>query len=555
MTPGVASRSRTLLRAPIANDSERAHFQRRLAFSLLVVFILAFGFWLVTVGAHPFLGHGSISVLFRGPVTTAQLATTFTALFGWLLLRVRKWSIDFVDAVDVLSTLLICWGWGFMATCDSAARRPELVGLLAISYSLVTRTAFVPSTTLRTAVLATAAFLPIIPETYAMYARDAATTLALDKAKALPLGPAVYAGIWSALGVACTSTISYVIYGLRLQVRKAMQLGQYMLEHKIGEGGMGIVYRASHAMLRRPTAIKLLTNTSGHAAERFEREVQLTARLTHPNTIAVYDYGRTPDGVFYYAMEYLDGITLDELVRAHGPQPPARVVHLLLQICGALEEAHDAGLVHRDIKPANVMLTNRGGESDVAKVLDFGLVKESADAKLGTTSINAVMGTPHFMAPEAILDPPSVDGRTDIYAVGVTAYFLLTGVRVFEGTNLVEICSAHLHQVPAPPSERRPEIPPKLDALILQCLAKKAEDRPQNAAELAERLLACELPPWTRKDARAWWSNAKAKSQSATQQNERSPSLREPSAEEQMELATVTVALDEKRAQKRYLTR
>jgi eukaryotic-like serine/threonine-protein kinase len=546
MTPGVVSRSRTLLRAPIANESERAHFQRRLAFSLLVIFILAFGFWLVTVSAHPFLGRGSITVLFRGPVTTAQLATTFTALTAWLLLRVRKWSIDFVDAVDVLSMLGICWGWGFMATCDSAARRPELVGVLAVSYSLVTRTAFVPSTTLRTAVLATTAFLPLVPETYAMYARDVITADALDKAKALPLGPAVYVGIWSAIGVACTSTISYVIYGLRLQVRKAMQLGQYMLENKIGEGGMGVVYRASHAMLRRPTAIKLLTNTSEHAALRFEREVQLTARLTHPNTIAVYDYGRTPDGVFYYAMEYLEGITLDELVRVHGPQPPSRVVHLLVQICGALEEAHTAGLVHRDIKPANMMLTNRGGDTDVVKVLDFGLVKESADANLGTTSINAVMGTPHFMAPEAILDPPTVDGRTDLYALGVTAYYLLTGIRVFEGTNLVEICSAHLHQVPVAPSERRPGIPPKLELAILECLSKKPEDRPQSAAELAEKLLASECAPWTRKDARAWWSGSKTPSAAASSPN---------GASAVSPLTTVTVVLDDRADQNRYLTR
>lgn len=272
---------------------------------------------------------------------------------------------------------------------------------------------------------------------------------------------------------------------------------------------MGVVYRARHAMLRRPTAIKLLTGTAGRAAERFEREVQLTAGLTHPNTIAVFDYGRTPDGIFYYAMEYLEGVTLDELVQAYGPQPPARVVHLLLQVCGALEEAHDAGLVHRDIKPANVMLTVRGGHHDVVKVLDFGLVKQSeASTKLTTSSLNAVLGTPHFMAPEAILDPPSVDARTDLYALGVVAYLLLTGERPFEGANLVEICSAHLHQSPLHPSEKQPGVPSDLEAIVLSCLEKKPERRPQSARELATRLSACSSPPWSRDDARTWWEQA-----------------------------------------------
>jgi serine/threonine-protein kinase len=491
--------TQSFLRAPIANETERAHFQRRLAFTLLLVFILAFGFWLVTVGVHPILGKGSIRVHFTGRVSIAQLTTTFVALTGWAVVRARKWGVDFLDAADVLTTLAICWGWDFMATCDAPLWRPELTGALAVSYTLVTRTAFVPSTTLRTAAIGTAGFLPLVPGTYAMYSTVAAQT-------ALPLTPAVYVAIWSALGVTCTSTISYVIYGLRLEVRKAMCLGQYLLENKIGEGGMGVVYRARHAMLRRPTAIKLLTGTTGHAVERFEREVQLTARLTHPNTIAVFDYGRTPDGIFYYAMEYLDGITLDELVREHGPQPPARVVHLLLQICGALEEAHEAGLVHRDIKPANVMLTQRGGHLDVVKVLDFGLVKESeASSELTTSSLNAVMGTPHFMAPEAILDPQNVDGRMDIYALGVTAYFLLTGERAFDGSNLVEICSAHLHQSPARPTEKQPEIPQELEQIVLACLEKKPEDRPKSASELAERLAACGLPHWSRANARAWW--------------------------------------------------
>lgn len=512
------SRTRVLLRAPIQNESERAHFQRRLSLTFLLVFVLAFGFWLITIGVHPFVGHGSISALYRGPVSTAQLSTTFAALTGWAVLRARTWSSNFLDAADVLFTVAICWGWDFMSTCDSAARRSELIGILAVSYTLVTRSALVPSTSVRTPLIGLVGFAPIIPATYAMYARDASTATLTETI--MPLGPSVYAAIWAALGVTCTSVISYVIYGLRLEVSRAMKLGQYLLETKIGEGGMGVVYRANHAMLRRPTAIKLLTGTANHASERFEREVQHTARLTHPNTIQVYDYGRTPDGVFYYAMEYLDGITLDDLVRDYGPQSPSRVAHILQQICGALEEAHAAGLVHRDIKPANVMLTERGGLKDVVKVLDFGLVKDTDGNALSissgglSSSTNAVMGTPHFMAPEAILDPQRVDARTDIYALGVTAYFLLTGERVFDGSNLVEICSGHLHQDPAPPSKKNPEIPEALDQLILACLAKKPDDRPRSAEEVSDRLAACALPRWTRGNASEWWAESESKKKS-----------------------------------------
>ncbi|MBX3203688.1 MAG: protein kinase [Labilithrix sp.] len=537
MLTGAATRTQSFLRAPIASESERAHFQRRLAFTLLLVFILAFGFWLVAVGVHPFVGNGSIRVHFTSKVGIAQLATTFAGLTGWAVVRARTWSVDFLDAADVIGTLAICWGWDFMATCESPIWRPELVGVLAVSYTLVTRTAIVPSTTLRTAAIGIASFLPLAPATYAMYANA-------GERATLPLAPAVYVAIWSVVGVACTSTISYVIYGLRLEVRKAMRLGQYVLESKIGEGAMGAVYRASHAMLRRPTAIKLLTGTTNRAAERFEREVQLTARLTHPNTIAVFDYGRTPDGVFYYAMEYLEGITLDDLVEEHGPQPPARVVHLLVQICGALEEAHGAGLVHRDIKPANVMLTARGGQEDIVKVLDFGLVKESeASNALSTSSLDAVMGTPHFMAPEAILDPRNVDGRTDLYALGVTAYFLLTGERVFDGTNLVEICSAHLHQSPVDPSERRPDVPKELALVVLACLAKKPEDRPKTAGELADRLLACGIAPWSRSDARAFWERV-AEAAAGAKTPKRAERRRRRSAG--MRGATVTIALDDR---------
>jgi serine/threonine-protein kinase len=205
-------------------------------------------------------------------------------------------------------------------------------------------------------------------------------------------------------------------------------------------------------------------------------------------------------------MEYIDGMTLEDLVYELGAQPPSRVVHIILQMCGALEEAHANGLVHRDIKPSNVMLTERGRVLDTVKVLDFGLVRETAQLDKSVSSIDTILGTPHYMAPEAILEPTAVDLRADLYAVGATAYFLLTGDHVFGGVTLVEICSQHIHQAPVPPSHRRPEVPAALDAVVLACLAKKPDDRPADAAALAALLRACKIEEWTREDAGASWA-------------------------------------------------
>ncbi|HZZ82338.1 MAG TPA: serine/threonine protein kinase [Gemmataceae bacterium] len=291
----------------------------------------------------------------------------------------------------------------------------------------------------------------------------------------------------------------------------AKQLGQYALEKKLGAGGMGTVYKARHAMLRRPTAVKLLDveKMSPAAVARFEREVQLTSALTHPNTVAVFDYGRTPEGIFYYAMEYLDGLNLDDLIRKFGPLPEARVVYLLKQVCGALAEAHAAGMVHRDIKPANIFLTQRGGLHDFVKVLDFGLVKSvGSPEQMNLTNPNAMLGTPLYMSPEAIHHPDSVDARTDVYAVGAVAYYLLTGTPVFNGSSVMEVCMKHAKDAPEPLSARggRP-ITASLETLILRCLAKSPADRPANGMELRQAFEACVITEtWTEIDAYAWWA-------------------------------------------------
>lgn len=290
----------------------------------------------------------------------------------------------------------------------------------------------------------------------------------------------------------------------------ARQLGQYALEEKIGSGGMGSVYKARHAMLRRPTAVKLLDldKMSEAAVTRFEREVQLTSTLTHPNTVAIFDYGHTPDGIFYYAMELLEGMNLDDFIKRHGPVPEARAVYFLRQMCGALAEAHAQGLVHRDVKPANVFLTQRGGLYDFVKVLDFGLAKAiDGQDTANVTNPNALMGTPLYLSPEAINQPDLVDARADVYAVGAVGYFLLTGTPVFTGSSIVEICMKHTREIPQAPSQRLGQtIHPELEALLLRCLAKSPLDRPAHAGELLAAIDALAFSStWTAYDAARWW--------------------------------------------------
>ena len=292
------------------------------------------------------------------------------------------------------------------------------------------------------------------------------------------------------------------------------QLGQYTLEEKIGEGGMGVVYRARHALMRRETAVKLLMPDRADvlSLERFEREVVLTCQLTHPNTIQVYDYGHTPEGIFYYAMEFLRGVNLHELVARYGPQPEGRVIYILSQVCDALNEAHALGLVHRDIKPANIFLCNRGGVPDWVKVLDFGLVREYGAGKRDKVSTagpsKGLEGTPWFMPPESIKDSTRSDPRSDIYSVGALGYYLLTGQFVFDGDSIFELCEKHLKETPIPPGRRGSNpVTDELDAIILKCLSKDPNDRPQSAMELRGLLLDSPCATdWSGEARLAWWA-------------------------------------------------
>jgi serine/threonine-protein kinase len=310
--------------------------------------------------------------------------------------------------------------------------------------------------------------------------------------------------------------ISRVVTGLGQQVSRERELGSYRLGELLGSGGMGDVYLATHRMLARPAAIKLirpevLASSDAAAAQlamtRFKREAEAAARLRSPHTVELYDFGVTEDGTLYTVMELLDGMTLQALVREHGPLPAARVVHILRQVCDSLEEAHVSGLVHRDIKPANIHVGRLGLRHDFVKVLDFGLVKSVAEREPGlATEIGLTPGTPAYMAPEAA-GADAVDARADIYALGCVAYYLLTGKLVFEGSSAIQMMARHLQEAPVPPSRRTEQfVPAALDHLVLACLAKDPADRPQSAAAVAHALDAVEGGAWTDAAATAWWS-------------------------------------------------
>jgi eukaryotic-like serine/threonine-protein kinase len=313
---------------------------------------------------------------------------------------------------------------------------------------------------------------------------------------------------------------AHIINSARQEGFKSRQFGQYRLQERLGDGGMGEVFRAEHILLKRPCAIKLIkaeNEVDATVLARFEKEVKATAKLTHWNTVEIYDYGRTDDGRFYYVMELLPGMSLEDLVEKHGPLPPGRVVFLLRQVCGALQEAHSVGLIHRDIKPANIFAAQRGGIHDVAKLLDFGLVKErteTADGGMTAGSYGTFSGTPQYMSPEQASAYEEVDARADIYSLGAVAYYLLTGKPPFTGKNVLELLAAHGHGEVVPPSRLNPAVPVDVDQIILKCLAKAPSDRYQDATSLMTALGVCSAAnTWGPEQAANWWQALEGKRQ------------------------------------------
>ena len=446
--------------------------------------------------------------------TVGHLSMTLLLAGLWRALKSKPRSTRFLVVVDLATAALQGVFLGVLAIglVPLIRFRPDLICMLGVTYVLVARAAVIPSVASRTLLIGVLTSLPVCFAILVMYriAYEKGTAVArfYPGDHALPWFFFLWALVYSFLAIALSTFVSQVIYGLQRAVQSARELGQYTLEGKIGEGGMGVVYRGRHALLRRPTALKLLPPERAGAAAvaRFEREVQITSQLTHPNTVAIYDYGRTPDNVFYYAMEYLDGIDLQELVEQYGPQPPARVRQLVRQVVSALAEAHAHGIIHRDIKPSNIFVGERGLLPDFIKVLDFGLARDIDRADSALTQAGKLTGTPLYMSPEQILDEP-LDGRSDLYSIGALSYYLLTGTPVFSGNTVIEVCAAHLHSPPPRPSTRLAEpVPASLEAVLLACLEKTPANRPRDAGALLALLDACtDLPPWTSEDAHSWW--------------------------------------------------
>ncbi len=490
---------------PSLSDTEesRAFLQERLAsFSRTIAWL----FGLVLVGEIGlfvvFPKYEPKNIRLAQALVIFGLVSQVVIWRGLVRTPFRAGLLRALDATIMISAgVLMGIGSALIAETPAHVFVPFSVGLLLI----FARVFFIPSSAKRTAILSTACMVPLS-------LGDISVGKVHPDTLGMPFALYGFGGLTiAALTIGLATIGSSVIYGLRREVREARRFGQYTLDRKLGEGGMGVVYLPRHALLRRPTAIKLLPPEKAGAEEiaRFEREVQLTSALTHPNTIAIFDYGRSADGVFYYVMEYLDGIDLESLVERDGPLPIARVVRILGQICEALDEAHQRGVIHRDIKPANVILCRRGQVPDFVKVVDFGLVREivkSDSESANVTGAGTITGTPAYLAPEAMTDPDRVGPASDLYAVGALAYFLLTGQLVFDGKSILQIINHHMKTKPVPPSKRAAiDVPEKLEALVLQCLEKTPNDRPASAHALAEALATIPVTGWSKSDAMKWW--------------------------------------------------
>ena len=387
------------------------------------------------------------------------------------------------------------------------------LGLSWVAVWVVLFTVVVP-TSPRRAVVAALASVSSVPVLIGLIMASDITSFRVDP------GEFFFGLVFPYVLVVCMAYVgARVVYHLGTEVKRARDLGSYSLEEKLGEGGMGEVWRARHRMLARPAAIKLIrpsvdwngrAGASDEAIRRFEREAQVIAQLRSPHTVELFDFGMADDGAFYYVMELLDGLDADALLRRFGPTPSERAIYVLRQICHSLSEAQSHGLVHRDIKPANVFLCRYGEEYDFVKVLDFGIVRAIGDAtntSAAPTRENAIQGTPAFMSPEQALGT-DVDWRADIYATGCLAYWLLTGQFVFTSQTPMGILVQHAQKPPIPPSVRTDlPIPKALEDLVLSCLAKDPANRPQSARELSLRLADVEgANAWTQDRAREWWA-------------------------------------------------
>ncbi len=494
----------------------KAFYQSRVAsFGLIIGVAGAIGLVFRVVIA---LASGTLAEKLADPGYWLHAAAIIPCLAMWLFARGAPRPLQAVIAVETMGILFASIGYIGMGMTIPPEVGADVITAFALAFAFFARAVFVPSTARHTAALGVLIGIPLIgmmtlhyrDVNPAMWEMVGYETRGFEPSTIL-VSTALMTTMWWTLTVGLSSIACFVIHRLRSEVSSIRSLGQYQLERKLGEGAMGVVYQATHGMLKRPTAVKLLRPELGgrEVHDLFRREVQLTARLTHPHTIRVYDYGRTPDGLFYYAMELLDGASLQDVVEATGPQPVPRVVRILRDAALALDEAHEVGLIHRDIKPSNIMLAHQGGAYDVVKVVDFGLVKRLQDEDEDdpeSSDTRAIQGTPHYLSPEGVNTPNEVDARSDIYALGAVGYYLLTARTVFQAKTVAGICMQHVRAVPTPCGEARGEpIPDELEQLILACLAKDKNDRPASAQALADALDRLDIPRWGRADAEQWW--------------------------------------------------
>jgi hypothetical protein len=511
-----------LLQRGLDSSGGPGFVRERLALLGKTLFLVSFGFYLFLLASMVVIGGAPFVAVVTAPVAVGHILASLTMALLWLLAGRAGSSLRTLGALDAVGFVV---GGVFLSLMTVEDAGQILQVLLALTVTVMVRAILMPSRPGRTLLLSALVFAPTV---LMCIARHHPTALLAGFSPGYQkLHMTLNTVLWSVLGTTLATIVSRVLYGLRRQVAEATELGQYLLEEKIGGGGMGEVWRARHRLLIRPAAIKLIRQRAlGPMAgdpellvRRFEREARATAALTSPHTVQLYDFGVAEDGRLYYVMELLDGLDLDTLVRQHGPLPPERVVHLLRQVCAALQDAHGNGLVHRDIKPANVVVSRAGTTFDFVKVLDFGLVRlgggRGGDGGGGTdnraielTAEGSWSGTPGYMAPEVVLGAAETDHRVDLYALGCVAYWLLTGLMVFEGENAVQVMMQHARAEPKRPSQRvdRP-IPAALEDLVMQCLAKDPARRPAGAEVVSERLGAVPLASvWTAERAERWWA-------------------------------------------------
>ena len=463
--------------------------------------------------------EGEIANEFASPAQWAPPIAALTSSAAMLLIaRSGRWSSPTLIRIglvyEVVMSISVACGAYLVAFhgLDASDLTNDRIGFNGVAPWTMFFTVLVPARP-REALLALVLSNAFVPLLYLQQVH-------IGAAPALSVGQFVPIFV---LPYAANTVLSYVaarvVHSLGVEVRRAHDLGSYRLDMLLGRGGMGEVWRASHRMLARPAAIKLIRRDTlardpalaATAVDRFEREAQVIASLQSPHTVALYDFGVTDDGSLFYVMELLEGVNLEGLVRQFGPLPAERVVYLLRQVCSSLAEAHHHGLVHRDVKPANIYLCHRGMEYDVVKVLDFGIVKKAVTDNEPTvrelTRANDIAGTPNYMAPEIAMSTASVDGRADLYAVGCVAFWLLTGRPVFEEATPMATIIAHVQRQPIPPSTATEfEVPAALDEIILDCLAKDPAARPASADVLSTRLAAISFArPWTEQSAVRWW--------------------------------------------------